>query len=41
MYLGFFVGWGGLWVIFGQVNAGPIAVSVAAVLGVNLFVLFF
>lgn len=41
MYLGFAVGWIGLWIVFG--HADPVAVaSVAAVaLGVHLFVLFY
>jgi protein-S-isoprenylcysteine O-methyltransferase Ste14 len=41
MYLGFAVGWIGLWVVFGHPN--PIAIlSVAAVaLGVHLFVVFY
>jgi len=38
MYLGFFTGWIGLWVIFGWANAAAIAVAAAVVLGVALFV---
>jgi protein-S-isoprenylcysteine O-methyltransferase Ste14 len=38
MYLGFFVGWAGLWVVFGRANIVAIAVALAAVLGVALFV---
>jgi protein-S-isoprenylcysteine O-methyltransferase Ste14 len=38
MYLGFFVGWAGLWVIFGRANMASVAVAAAAVLGVVLFV---
>ena len=40
MYLGFFVGWAGLWVIFGPGTANLVAVAgaCAAVLGVALFV---
>ncbi len=41
MYLGFFVGWVGLWVIFGRVNVGAIAGTCVVVLGVNLFVLLY
>jgi protein-S-isoprenylcysteine O-methyltransferase Ste14 len=41
MYLGFFIGWVGLWVIFGRASVGAIALTVAAVIGVNLFVLFY
>lgn len=38
MYLGFFVGWAGLWVVFGRANLIAIAVAVVVVLGVALFV---
>jgi protein-S-isoprenylcysteine O-methyltransferase Ste14 len=38
MYLGFFVGWAGLWVIFGRANAAAIFVACAVVAGVMLFV---
>ena len=38
MYVGFFVGWIGLWVVFGRVNAVAIAVAAAVILGVVLFV---
>jgi protein-S-isoprenylcysteine O-methyltransferase Ste14 len=38
MYLGFFVGWAGLWVIFGTANLVAIAGACAAVFGVALFV---
>jgi len=38
MYLGFFVGWAGLWVIFGRASLGAITVAAVAVLGVALFV---
>ncbi|MGA6986617.1 MAG: isoprenylcysteine carboxylmethyltransferase family protein [Terriglobales bacterium] len=38
MYPGFFVGWAGLWVIFGRANLVAIAGACAAVLGVALFV---
>ncbi len=41
MYLGFFVGWVGLWVIFGRANLGAIAGTFVVVLGVNLFVLLY
>lgn len=41
MYLGFFVGWIGLWIIFGHANWIAIAVACAVVLGVHLFVLFY
>lgn len=38
MYLGFFVGWAGLWVVFGRANWILIAAAVAVVAGVWLFV---
>ena len=41
MYVGFAVGWIGLWIVFG--HASPVAIAWAAVaaLGVNLFVMFY
>lgn len=39
MYLGFFTGWTGLWVVFGHANLAAIAVACLVVLGVHLFVL--
>jgi protein-S-isoprenylcysteine O-methyltransferase Ste14 len=41
MYLGFFVGWVSLWLVFGQANTIVIASAVAVVLGVHLFVLLY
>jgi len=41
MYLGFFVGWAGLWVVFGRANLAVIAVACAVVLGTALFVLLY
>jgi protein-S-isoprenylcysteine O-methyltransferase Ste14 len=41
MYLGFFVGWVGLWVIFGRANLAAFMVAAAAVVGVNLLVLLY
>ena len=41
MYLGFFIGWIGLWVVFGHANLVAIAVASAAILGVALFVLLY
>jgi protein-S-isoprenylcysteine O-methyltransferase Ste14 len=38
MYLGFFWGWLGLWVIFGRANASSVAVASGAVLAAGLFV---
>jgi protein-S-isoprenylcysteine O-methyltransferase Ste14 len=41
MYLGFFIGWAGLWVIFGRANAVAITWACSAVVGVMLFVLLY
>jgi protein-S-isoprenylcysteine O-methyltransferase Ste14 len=41
MYLGFFTGWIGLWVVFGRANLAEIAVACLVVLGVHLFVMFY
>jgi len=41
MYVGFFVGWGGLWIVFGRANAATIAGAVIVILGVHLFVRFY
>jgi protein-S-isoprenylcysteine O-methyltransferase Ste14 len=38
MYLGFFVGWAGLWVAFGGANLGVILVASLVVFGTGLFV---
>lgn len=38
MYLGFFVGWAGLWVVFGRASTALIAAACAVVFGVALFV---
>lgn len=38
MYLGFFAGWLGLWVVFGRANLAAIAVASMVVLGTTLFV---
>jgi len=38
MYVGFIVGWVGLWVIFGRANVVAIVIAVLAVLSLNLFV---
>jgi protein-S-isoprenylcysteine O-methyltransferase Ste14 len=38
MYVGFFVGWVGLWVVFGRADWRAIAVTSVVVVGVNLFV---
>lgn len=41
MYVGFFTGWAGLWVVFGRISAGAMAFTIAAVIGVNLFVMLY
>jgi protein-S-isoprenylcysteine O-methyltransferase Ste14 len=41
MYVGFFVGWLGLWIVFGHANVIVIASAVAVVLAVHLFVYFY
>jgi len=41
MYLGFFTGWVGLWVVFGRANLVAIAGTCLVVLGVALFVLLY
>ena len=41
IYLGFFGGWTGLWMLFGEANAGAFAVASGAVLGTALFVRFY
>jgi protein-S-isoprenylcysteine O-methyltransferase Ste14 len=41
MYLGFAVGWIGLWVVFGHANPVAITAAAAVVLGLRLFVVFY
>jgi len=41
MYVGFAMGWIGLWVVFGHPNRVAIATVVAVALGVHLFVLLY
>lgn len=41
MYVGFFTGWIGLWIVFGRANLAAIAVAALVVLGVHLFVMFY
>lgn len=41
MYVGFFMGWIGLWIVFGHANLAAIAAALAAALGVHLFVVFY
>ena len=41
MYLGFFAGWMGLWLVFGRANLVAIAVACVVVTGTTLFVLLY
>jgi len=41
MYVGFAVGWIGLWVVFGNANPAAIAAVLAVALGVHLFVVLY
>jgi protein-S-isoprenylcysteine O-methyltransferase Ste14 len=41
MYVGFFTGWAGLWIIFGQITKVAITVTAIGAIGVALFVLFY
>ena len=41
MYLGSIVGWIGLWIVFGHTNLLAVAIALAVVLGVALFVKFY
>lgn len=41
MYVGFAVGWIGLWVVFGRANPVAIATVLAVALGVHLFVVLY
>jgi protein-S-isoprenylcysteine O-methyltransferase Ste14 len=41
MYLGFAVGWIGLWIVFGHPNPTAIAAGAAVALGVHLFVILY
>jgi protein-S-isoprenylcysteine O-methyltransferase Ste14 len=38
MYVGFFAGWTGLWVVFGKANRGALMVALVAFVAVALFV---
>jgi protein-S-isoprenylcysteine O-methyltransferase Ste14 len=38
MYLGFFMGWAGLWAVFGRASTAAIVGACMVVLGVDLFV---
>jgi protein-S-isoprenylcysteine O-methyltransferase Ste14 len=41
MYVGFFFGWIGLWIVFGRASWPAILVAAAVVAGVHLFVVFY
>jgi protein-S-isoprenylcysteine O-methyltransferase Ste14 len=41
MYIGFFTGWTGLWVIFGRASLAAIVVACAVLLGTALFVMLY
>ena len=41
MYLGFFTGWAGLWIVFGKASASAIALTCGLMLGTALFVLLY
>ena len=41
MYVGFALGWIGLWIVFGHANPVAIAIVAAVALGVHLFVMFY
>lgn len=41
MYLGFFVGWIGLWIVFGRANLMAIMAALAVLVGTHLFVVFY
>src|ERR1700758_3685661 len=41
MYVGFFMGWAGLWIIFGQITRTAVAVTAMGMLSVILFVIFY
>ena len=38
MYLGFIVGWIGLWILFGKATPSAIVIAIAVALGIALFV---
>jgi protein-S-isoprenylcysteine O-methyltransferase Ste14 len=38
MYVGFFVGWLGLWVVFGRASLTALSVAFVAIVGTALFV---
>ena len=41
MYVGFFTGWAGLWIIFGRANLIAILLACCVMLGMHLFVLLY
>ena len=41
MYVGFIVGWVGLWILFGRANVVAIGIACSVPFGLNLFVMFY
>jgi len=41
MYLGFFIGWAGLWIVFGRANRIAIEITTGVIVCVVLFVIFY
>jgi protein-S-isoprenylcysteine O-methyltransferase Ste14 len=41
MYVGFFLGWTGLWIVFGQASRGALVILLVAMTAVALFVNFY
>jgi protein-S-isoprenylcysteine O-methyltransferase Ste14 len=41
MYVGFFVGWAGLWIVFGRAKGMLILSAITVIIAVHLFVLFY
>jgi protein-S-isoprenylcysteine O-methyltransferase Ste14 len=41
MYVGFFAGWSGFWLVFGRANLATLTIASVAVVGVALFVQFY
>jgi protein-S-isoprenylcysteine O-methyltransferase Ste14 len=41
MYVGFFTGWAGLWIIFGRANVYAIVTALLVIAGIHLFVIFY
>ena len=41
MYVGFFLGWTGLWIVFGHASRGALIILLVAMAAVALFVKFY